>query len=219
MLIDNQRFNLFSFLILLFNCTTLRQLCLKPLIKMKKILALMCAGALVMGLSTGFNAEAKVKKGRKTHKIEKVTPAKADKDCTKDCEKACENKKAECKDAKACDKMKAECKDAKACDMKKVECKDAKACDMKKAECKDAKACDKKQGFNKQGLKKIEKGDSKLLKKADCKDMKKADCDKCEMKAGHKCERKSPCCEGGECKKNGACGKEKCKAGSKECCD
>ena len=184
---------------------------------MKKFIALMCAAALVMGMSTGFNAEAKVKKGRKAHKVEKVAAVKANKDVKEKCDK-----KAECKDAKACDMKKAECKDAKTCDKAKAECKDAKACDMKKAECKDGKTCDKAavKGAKKAEFQKFEKNDTKLLKKDGCKDMKgKADCASCDKKEGHKCARKNPCCEGGECKKNGACGKEKCKPGSKECCD
>ena len=151
----------------------------------------MCAAALVMGMSTGFNAEAKVKKGRKAHKVEKVAAVKANKDVKEKCDK-------------------------------KAECKDAKACDMKKAECKDGKTCDKAavKGAKKAEFQKFEKNDTKLLKKDGCKDMKgKADCASCDKKEGHKCARKNPCCEGGECKKNGACGKEKCKPGSKECCD
>ena len=97
---------------------------------MKRFLALMCVSALVLGLSTGFDAEAKVKKARvkKIAKTERVA-----KSVDKDCDKA----KAECKDAKACENKKAECKDAKACKGMKAECKDAKACD--KAQMKDNK--------------------------------------------------------------------------------
>ena len=164
---------------------------------MKKILALMCVGALVMGLTTGFDAEAKAKKvrGKKIAKTEKVakTPEKA-------CEKACDEAKAECKGEKACENMKAECKDAKACDkaqMKggkkqlfgknkadKMQLKEFKG----KAECKGEKACDKA--------------------KADCKD--------CEKKG--ECDHKSPCCKEGACKKDASCGKEKCKANPEACC-
>ena len=90
----------------------------------------MCVSALVLGLSTGFDAEAKVKKARvkKIAKTERVA-----KSVDKDCDKA----KAECKDAKACENKKAECKDAKACKDMKAECKDAKPCD--KAQMKDNK--------------------------------------------------------------------------------
>ena len=175
---------------------------------MKKILALMCVGALVMGLTTGFDAEAKAKRIRskkiaKTEKVAKVAE--------KTCDKACDDAKAECKDAKACDK-KVECKDAKACD-KKVECKEAKACD--KAQMKGGK----KQLF---GKNKADKMQLKEFKgKAECKgekacDKAKADCKDCEKKG--ECDHKSPCCKEGACKKDASCGKEKCKANPEACC-
>ena len=178
---------------------------------MKRFLALMCVSALVLGLSTGFDAEAKVKKARvkKIAKTERVA-----KSVDKDCDKA----KAECKDAKACENKKAECKDAKACKGMKAECKDAKACD--KAQMKD----NKKQLFGKNKAEKLN-GDKMQLKefkgKAECKgekacDKAKADCKDCEKKG--ECDHKSPCCKEGACKKDASCGKEKCKANPEACC-
>ena len=134
---------------------------------MKKILALMCVGALVMGLTTGFDAEAKAKRIR-TKKIAKTE--KVAKVAEKACEKACDEAKAECKEAKACDKTqmkggkkqlfgknkadkmqlkefkgKAECKGEKACDKAKADCKDCEKkgeCDHKSPCCKEG-ACKK----------------------------------------------------------------------------
>ena len=181
---------------------------------MKRFLALMCVSALVLGLSTGFDAEAKVKKARvkKIAKTERVA-----KSVDKDCDKA----KAECKDAKACENKKAECKDAKACKGMKAEYKDAKACD--KAQMKD----NKKQLFGKNKAEKLN-GDKMQLKefkgKAECKgekacDKAKADCNGCEKKAeDHKCSHQNPCCKEGACKKDASCGKEKCKANPEACC-
>ena len=181
---------------------------------MKRFLALMCVSALVLGLSTGFDAEAKVKKARvkKIAKTERVA-----KSVDKDCDKA----KAECKDAKACKGMKAECKDAKACQDMKAECKDAKPCD--KAQMKD----NKKQLFGKNKAEKLN-GDKMQLKefkgKAECKgekacDKAKSDCKDCEKKGeDHKCSHQNPCCKEGACKKDASCGKEKCKANPEACC-
>ena len=155
---------------------------------MKRFLALMCVSALVLGLSTGFDAEAKVKKARvkKIAKTERVA-----KSVDKDCDKA----KAECKDAKACDK--AQMKDnkkqlfgknkAEKLNGDKMQLKEFKG----KAECKGEKACDKA--------------------KADCNSCEKKAED-------HKCSHQNPCCKEGACKKDASCGKEKCKANPEACC-
>lgn len=148
----------------------------------------MCVGALVMGLTTGFDAEAKAKKirAKRIAKTEKVRVVKA---TDKVCEKACDEAKAECKDA-------------------------TKACEMK-AECKDAKACDNGQMKAERKLLKkdrLGKADKKIK---DC-DKAKADCKDCEKKG--ECDHKNPCCKEGACKKDASCGKEKCKANPEACC-
>jgi hypothetical protein len=210
--IDNQRFIIFGILIFCLTATSVVEV-LKNCNNMKKFLAMMCAVALVMGLSTGFNAEAKVKKARRVAKTEKVA---------KKVDKACDAT-SECQEMKECDKAKAECKhDGKACDKAKAECKhDGKACDKAKAECKDMKDCEKDNakglGFKKMTPKNEKMGRdlNKKMGKGDCKDM-KGDCNGCDKKG--ECDHKSPCCKEGPCKKDGSCGKEKCKANPEACC-
>ena len=127
---------------------------------MKKLIALMCVGALALAGVNGLEAKTKVKKSRKVAKTEMVKNEKV----------ACDKAKADCKDAKDCDKAKAECKDAKDCDKAKFERKDFKKVEGKDLKKTDAKACDKAKADCNNCAKKAEGGHKCAHKNPCCKD-------------------------------------------------
>lgn len=162
---------------------------------MKKFLALMCVGALALCVTTGFEAEAKAKKSKRTAKTERISnKAVVDENA---CDKAvneCQKQEAGCKEAKACDKL-----DGKPCDKKAM---------------KIGKFDGNK--LNKKALNGKKHSELKL-KENGC-EKKMGDCKKECKGEEHKCEHKSPCCKEGPCKMDGSCGKPQCKPDSKECC-